>query len=1035
MENFCKQYIIKLYIGQTKKAVVGMKFKRLKVWQAILIVVGVILLAGVGAFLYVYLTSGLEGKTVYPEDIAFVIDDETSGYNTSNGQYEMAGNFDLTISTQTADANAKTLTLSFTINFTDQEIPGRSGYITDGNITIPQHVEVGKPFEVEVNQKEENGVMVNVGGISTIYAKTSDKTKLPISTKVAIDVPVYSTTTTAFYRESGAEVSKDGGIFRVTEKTNVVLDTGFFPSNSKYIYSDDISAIENKRVKLSYLEIVEGNGNFVMNKDEEDIYFSAVGELGSKSKVRIYTFKNAADQIEFYQGFTDDTNTEQIYNAAIQYLSSNTSLAVIEDVEMVIVQANVKDFRLTGSENLDLAINSLYSLDADKTIPSDPSHINLSISILDSANDGTSGNKLISMLKNVAVRAVKKVGDVFVATEDVKVVGLNRVNLKDDERNFTFINSNVRDLTNSYFEISSQTAGEYYLEFALMLRDLNDETEETYYIFGDEEEKIERIKLNFTEPQELNVGWADPSLEINMVVYSNAGATEYPTDLIDLVSVPVSNHYKKVVFFADFGELSESEILQYMDFKSLKEYSVGTLAELNSSELLVKKGGTFGLRFAVVKTDAYGNNIMLDDGTYDVSQWSSKVQVNAVETIASLEDLVSLDIDEKYEDNNGDYIIPAQRGSFDLVVDFDEDSINADLMASQLERFRVVVYDQENDAYLEDLVNVTDKTRVGGTNKFIFNLSFVRANIFENDKVVKLALVYTTPVRDVLEIAKDGNKTITVYFGDATSFEMGNIVTRNQGYYLAKSSLSGDEIILEEQNYVSQNPITTVDGFNQAIEEIIAKDKYGKVIENAQIFLTSNNTSFISVENNAITINNVNGGSCTLTIYSGSASAFVVINAGTLNITKVEYWDGEDFVESASKTNVTVETVGYKTNGIALLDLLKIYVDDQLVNSSNYYYTLPTYDAMADKDILFGSNKIISYVTENNEDLSSNAKVISFILIIRTIIWPKLSIGLQGPKSHRVLLRINSSKNGWINSGLVLTTRLHRTAEKHTAWL
>ena len=957
-----------------------MKFKRLKVWQAILIVVGVILLAGVGAFLYVYLTSGLEGKTVYPEDIAFVIDDETSGYNTSNGQYEMAGNFDLTISTQTADANAKTLTLSFTINFTDQEIPGRSGYITDGNITIPQHVEVGKPFEVEVNQKEENGVMVNVGGISTIYAKTSDKTKLPISTKVAIDVPVYSTTTTAFYRESGAEVSKDGGIFRVTEKTNVVLDTGFFPSNSKYIYSDDISAIENKRVKLSYLEIVEGNGNFVMNKDEEDIYFSAVGELGSKSKVRIYTFKNAADQIEFYQGFTDDTNTEQIYNAAIQYLSSNTSLAVIEDVEMVIVQANVKDFRLTGSENLDLAINSLYSLDADKTIPSDPSHINLSISILDSANDGTSGNKLISMLKNVAVRAVKKVGDVFVATEDVKVVGLNRVNLKDDERNFTFINSNVRDLTNSYFEISSQTAGEYYLEFALMLRDLNDETEETYYIFGDEEEKIERIKLNFTEPQELNVGWADPSLEINMVVYSNAGATEYPTDLIDLVSVPVSNHYKKVVFFADFGELSESEILQYMDFKSLKEYSVGTLAELNSSELLVKKGGTFGLRFAVVKTDAYGNNIMLDDGTYDVSQWSSKVQVNAVETIASLEDLVSLDIDEKYEDNNGDYIIPAQRGSFDLVVDFDEDSINADLMASQLERFRVVVYDQENDAYLEDLVNVTDKTRVGGTNKFIFNLSFVRANIFENDKVVKLALVYTTPVRDVLEIAKDGNKTITVYFGDATSFEMGNIVTRNQGYYLAKSSLSGDEIILEEQNYVSQNPITTVDGFNQAIEEIIAKDKYGKVIENAQIFLTSNNTSFISVENNAITINNVNGGSCTLTIYSGSASAFVVINAGTLNITKVEYWDGEDFVESASKTNVTVETVGYKTNGIALLDLLKIYVDDQLVNSSNYYYTLPTYDAMADKDILFGSNKIISYVTENNEDLSSNAKVISFIL-------------------------------------------------------
>ena len=633
-----------------------LKFKPLKVWQAILLVIGVILLAGAGAFLYVYLTKGLEPEEIYPEEISFVVDDQNN-FNVVSGQYETAGNFEMSISTQTENVNEVDLTLSFTINFTEREIEDRPGYITNGIITIPHVVKIGAPFEIEVNQEEimigEESVLINVGGVSNIFAKTMDKTMLPISTKVAIDVPVLETKTKAL-NENNKELAKDEGVYRITEGTSASLSTSFTPDRSKLVYSD------SSNEKLTFVEFVEGGENFEVVKNYDEISITAIGAINSTAKAKIFTFKNGEDQVNFFAERKLDSETQK-YSAALQYLSANPEKSVSEEIEFKIVQANVSKFSIGRAEELNCYTNKLYSLSAGQSEDSD---ISLNVNIFE--GDESNQISLKQLYKNVAVRVLKATGNELVdASEDVKIVGGDKVKVKlskydNEEVDFTFINSEVSNLNNAFFEVSSMTEGSYYLEFALLLLDeeLNDGTYKAYSIENDEilEEVLPKIDLNFTEHAEETIGWVEDLQEIELTVLSDSVA-EYAIG--EKIYIPAGNVYRKAIVlikpysYQEYLGADEAEIMEYLiqlresggqipywDFEIYEIDGQDNLVIVKTPENFMFDSEFHGnVWVAIIKTDAYGTPLLDEDQKYVVSQITTPISLKVSEVLSKLGDI------------------------------------------------------------------------------------------------------------------------------------------------------------------------------------------------------------------------------------------------------------------------------------------------------------------------------------------------------------------------------------------------------------
>ena len=92
-----------------------MKGKRIKLWQAILLVFASILLVTGGVVLYNYLTTGFQGEVVKPEGITFGKEGEL--FNPNTNQFEVDSNFSLTINATNEGVSEKTITLSFGILF------------------------------------------------------------------------------------------------------------------------------------------------------------------------------------------------------------------------------------------------------------------------------------------------------------------------------------------------------------------------------------------------------------------------------------------------------------------------------------------------------------------------------------------------------------------------------------------------------------------------------------------------------------------------------------------------------------------------------------------------------------------------------------------------------------------------------------------------------------------------------------------------------------------------------------------------------
>ena len=969
-----------------------MKFKALKWWQALLIVFSIILLGVGGALVYVHLTTGIGAKQVYPNDISFVIDQTSEDYNAQLSQLEKSENFKLSVGSLTEELTEKQLTLSFTKNFTEQA--DENGYISDGVITIPQKVNIGEEFEVKVNKAGQDvysflaeGETWNVGGNTTIYAITENKLLAPVNVNIAIDVPVYKTQVEMFDLTTQEILTPINGVYNITQGTNVRISTKFYPEKSQTLYSDNDS--ESARKKEYFLEVIEGGENFVLNKTEEGTYFSADGKLSSTAKIRSYTFKNATEQLKFYVDHAQETE-DQRYNSAIEYLSRTGAPACISDSEIVIVQANVKTFSMSREESLKLTTNKLHRISVGSTQLFDA---NLGVSILDNQD------KLVpAMIKNIAMRVLKQSGDVWQETDEVKIVGGDKLTVND--KNYTFINSKVLNLNNAYFELSSKLSNvNYKLEFALLLHDVEKETETNTEVFK-EFENILELGLSFTESNETNISWLD-NTNIEIIIDAESGAASQASEnLARRISVPKENNYQKVVFFAEFEGLQENQIKEYISIKSLREYTINeqihALAELESSELLVKKGiKNFEVRFAVVKTDAYGVAI-LENGNYVISQISSPILVNVIEAVSGLEKANAIKLvvkqDYKYSDEEKTfYVVPVGLGEIKLSITLDKQ--NADLFLAQAEegRFEISAYDVDEDKELVNALEFTGlatkvESSVSGKFDILYSIKFKNTTLDVNkaDKHVILKLRYEIGQKSLDLSAtiptdgEDGNDFayVTVYNSQPANINLEDIESFNGAevdHYQIEQSLNengafNDPVLqaISATGAAIESTITNQASFNEAIKDIRIVDKYNQdITTQANIEIRSLNPDVISVNENEIQIVKGSNGACVLNFSSSMATKSISFISSSEKMSKIMYLkdteetqtkdrdissddlpDEYKSEETINLNEISIKKLGYSGNSITLANLIQFFVkadeseEEKPLNASTYYFSI-----------------------------------------------------------------------------------------------
>lgn len=950
-----------------------LKMKALKWWQGLLIAIAGVLLAIGGVFLYVYFTTGIGAKKVYPENIAFEIKDANGetleGYNEELGQFEMSEDFSMRIGTQTEGVNQNTLTLSFTSNFTETAV---DGYITNGVISIPQKVTIGQDFEVKVQQIDD----WNVGGIATIYASTENKLLLPTSAKIAIDVPVKSIGTKIEDTSSSRVYEAKDGVFNIIKDTNVRISALFTPEDSQYIFSDNKTSKEDKRMKNFFIEVLDGADNFVMNRDSEGIYFTSAGALDSTAKIKIYTFKNSKDQLDFYSTFNEGISAEEIYNSAIVELSQKPEKAIVVEANIKIVEATVSEFKVSRTQKMELNTNKLYTIRANSNTYS---NLVLGTTILDDMKE-----PVPAMISKVAMRILKKVDENWVETDEVNLVGGNKASI--EGANYTFINASVRDLNNAYWEISSKEDGaEYRAEIVLLVSDGG------YKIFNNQKYGFD---ISFKENVDASVSWKVDNTTLNMIVFpgESASSTQYEKKLNELISVPAQNVYQRVVYFAytdNWRNTSEDEAKTYLTIKSFKDYSFsktdgGTetiyMAELDSPYLLIKKGiEGLKIRFVTVKTDAYGNVLLDENGKYQIAKWSNDLTINALEMISGFSEnnmeILTTNCNNYDKDGLKRYILSKDKTmQFKIKLDAAQLPLFIKQYNQGLISFKVL--DFENKMEYSDLI----ETITFDEETLIFTVKFKDSIATSSDRLITFKLNYnpTLDISESYEIKVKNSETNEVGYLTVYESSPSTIENRLDSSYSVKAEQAGSEWDITING-------TTLDEINVMISETKVYDKYGiDVTEKFPINLSTSNSRILEVNaDKTVSFNNNLSDeteNVTLSINSGSAEGKNVIFTFTAaKVTKIEYlkdtqenqendYNSDYEAKTTDLNSVTIRKLGYTGNTVTLEKLLKVYTgisDTEHKEYTNLSFRLRDIAGMGDnKEYLIGSDGMFGMTSD-----------------------------------------------------------------------
>lgn len=651
----------------------------LSLWKAILLVItGLIAVAGC-TVLGIYLTGGFEDNPVLPANINIekVVDGE--GYfNESLNRFEVASDFDMTISSNTEGVTQKEVTLSL------QNGQLKDGYITDGIIKVPQKVNINTPFTVELVKTYNLILNVDwvVGGISTLYAQSSNILLEQQQVQIAVDVPVESIDA----KISGTEQIND--ITEVVIGSTFTVDVTFSPDSSGWLFKDDQY---NKKI---FYEVLSPNSN--IEYDFSTNTFLAKNRSSSSNEIiRVYTFKNSYYQKEILQLFANETEQnlsskvlgyfkEQEALGRVLYISETIHVKV-EDVEVKEVSFGLSNGTVEGF------VDKYVFLNANAT----GADGNLQASIKDS-----SGNSLNhALMSRIGINISKVSGQ----EEALKILGGNQV-IK-VETTGQDAETNVVITLESFDEDKNYWSDEDNSEYYILPNVTPDSVDNYYWKFASTQEIDVNLYVNFfyekdgvwknffgfenesffTLSLKQNANEKEPTWSSNETIemtinYNAQGKPIFADiDLADYLDPQSStNTYRQLRYFIfqddECGELVDLQTVfncmqaqQYVYNGGIPSTSVTnnsySLHELygSSSVLTALKG--FGSKAKIVvasiKTDA-DNNICYDEnGRYILIKVSRAREVTVTNTLSIYNMQPTFSFEGITADENGKYYVSA----------------------------------------------------------------------------------------------------------------------------------------------------------------------------------------------------------------------------------------------------------------------------------------------------------------------------------------------------------------------------------------
>lgn len=974
--------------------------KKWALWKTIVTVfASVILVAGV-TIGGIYLAGGFDKDVVQPQDISFVLDEKL--YDLPNGQFEVTKDFSLTITTQTPEFTESKVTLSFN-NADGSHVKEDlvNGTISDGKITVPKVVMINEPFTVRLNRSlllgsdgkpylNDKGEQVDwiTGGISVLRATAANLHINPIDVKIAVDVPVYS---------MSVDVCDMNGnvVSQITEGDHFIAKANYFPTNSKYMYSDNLNAnMQSKREKLAYFESKDTTEvTFVY--DENGVYFQA-GNMSNKNSIVGYTFQSADIQEQVLANFEQTASGAELYNVVLSYLAAGDSESVSnkdQPSNVEIVEATISGFTLSQvGQTLEMTAGVKYTMTMNRNEYAD--------GFIGAEIRSTNGDILTSMLRNVAISFETQDAQGYHPATDLSVVGGKSIVV--DGVTYYFANTNVRDLNNAFWEL--YTAGSYRFRMTVVLMVPNPDTASGYEIYSESNIPIKNVMyLTATAHEEQDVSWASNE-DITMTLDFDGENILPATKMLETYKVvPSQNIFKTVVFFAYFGNSASDPdvVLGKNGYLSAHagEYTIGTqsyyLYPLDGSELTVADVGDFELFFATVQTQA-DNSFNYDSNNRYVIVKSTldSLRVHVTKTLHQ----GSVTGCNFSTDSTTGFIYEGADEKINLLFTVEANSWG--VFKEQLESndIDLHVYDTANN----DISNyfTAEYTLIESDRQVNYTLTINGALNLKSD--VKLGSVKLFDQFSKKEWLFDhGDFNLTFYTPSVSSISLSSDVVDFGKTITVTQELSSESKFVTNISYYVQgqtNPtvLNDLDRFIGLLKVVVV-DQHG----NAEIF--AEDWTFATDKADAITVNGKSFSFKTIDNATAglwvscreiTSSAKLNFNISSVGIQSLKYdaskeihngpLEDADFTTNANAGEVSVTKYGSAANGkigdeasygkIVLHDLVRLYTDadaTQLFPNSSYQFNFSAQYlySLNDETILnlFGNDGMI-YVNWNTDN-------------------------------------------------------------------
>lgn len=973
-----------------------------KLWMTIVsVILGVGLITGLTILGVILARGGTKEKPVAPESISITYSSDI--YNEKTSQLEVTDHFTLTITSPTDGVNKLEVELSLSepegqtlIYSQENEIK----YVSNSIIKVPQFVNINEPFTVKLDTRvledeEGNEIIVDnnkvnwfKGGISTIFASSTENTEATSNIKVAVDVPVYSTET-IILNSKGEETNQ------IILDEIFTLKTKFFPAESQYMFSDNITYAgdlnnENIRLKASFYGTNSNAITPIYSENGYDISFRAGEDVTSGVNITSYTFKNADDQINAEKDNADSIG-ENFYREMLTTLASldgdtQETIGSISNITISLGEASIGEFTVT---NQNLSMNSSMPIRLYLNNPLIANSQFLSVAIR-----STSGSLIEYMLKNIAINFEFNGQDPSLEGENqlLKVVGGDIIEI--DGKTYYMPYSQVQNRNYSYWDITALDYLQENEKINISVVLLVETADEVYEIFEkSSQDVVYEVKLSIVEHIEQAVSWIDPSeIEVVLDYYDDGQIMPSNIDLSNRINIPQENIYKDYRFFAYFGDGETEQLIEIaksvlgegninFDQSGLYPTTSGTLYlfVLNSSNLSLYNSGNFSLYYSSIVT-INGVPSLDDQGRYNLAQMvASPISVKVSKGLNN-DSVTNKEIDTANYDEEGSETTYIDQGNIKTFsLKFTVSAEMTEVFENELNQgfLSIKIYDKDNNDITSYFVYESPTFQINQeTSEGILEYNLILnegMNLEKNVYLSSFELIYnnTDISREVIwdqviekNIAIYTPKAIDITIKQPTTYDYAGYITIKEQNQNESQLTTVVEQILTSNGFdlkikVGESEFSTI---NQYFNSLFG-DNFDYVVitdQNGKTETLKGKWEFVYVSDSHEGLN-IDGQNINFTTADGSTVSLALKTTGISEIYSNAKVNGNVITFNITSTGITSAKKQISTN----LDPYDTEILEDVENISNVNVT--KYGAVSKDDEIIQLKDYVKYFTNDGE--------------------------------------------------------------------